>query len=644
MTVSAQNPSAAYTANGITTSFVLPAKVLASSDLKVYLDNVLQVGGYTVSGIGDESGVSVNFSSAPVSGAIVVLSRELQIVRTTDYPFGGNLSSDVLDLDQDRQTMILQQIASDVERSLTGPAGYNISYELPAPNPGYLLGWNISGTEIENKSPAGGGGGGDVVTENYTTLRALAAASDGDIVNVLGYAAQGDGGGGEFVYSASSSDADNNGTVIKPNAVSGPGRWKRRQDNAFTNIKWFGAVGNGVADDTAEQNAARSIVISKGGGGMVEYPPGSYLVNGKYRNGGITYLDSAWPTDFVEQQRSAVQVLNVTNNSEPTAAFASLSISGTVIPSTRANFVANANQDMVGTSSWVLRGGSGNNFMEAANFGAWFENNASQTWVVEIDCNNEGSNKALGDQTAGVGIMLATGSTYSPDTAVQIIRSTGAGSGPGWQRGLAIQGCRQAGIRIEAMDSTTYPSLSPAAPGTITALEILKSSDSVSRFITDQDGSMSWGPGNAARDVSLSRSGASTMTLGGALAVTGNLTAGNFQTTGNTWSSAMTPQSGSFTTASITMSKNVRMGKVIFFTIYYNITTVGTASGYITFYLPTVCTADAIGAFSGNNAGGALLAYFNSGSTNEIRVSTYNSGSPCVTGNGTISGWYLSNT
>lgn len=409
-------------------------------------------------------------------------------------------------------------------------------------------------------------------------------------------------------------------------------------------VKDYGAVGDGVTNDTTAQNNARNKVITAGGGGCLLYPPGSYKVNSKYRNGGITYLDASWPADFVEQQRSAIQVLNVTGNTEPTAAFASLSISGTVIPSTRANFVANANQDMVGTSSWVLRGGTGNNFMEAANFGAWFENNASQTWVVEIDANNEGANKALGDQTAGVGIMLATGSTYSPDTAVQVIRATGAGTGPGWQRGIALQGCRQVGLRIEAMDSTTYPSMSPAAPGTITALEFLKSSDSVSRFVADQDGAMSWGSGSASRDVSFYRSGTATMTLGGALAVTGNLTAGNFQTTGNSWTSAITPQSGSFTSASVTLSKNIRMGKIIFFTIYYTITTVGTASGYISLSLPTACTADAIGQFSGNNAGGALLGYFNTGSTNEIRISTYNSGSPCVAGTGTISGWYLSNT
>lgn len=59
-------------------------------------------------------------------------------------------------------------------------------------------------------------------------LRLLAVPSNNVtpfIVFVAGYYAAGDGGGGQFYWSAASVATDNGGTVIKPTAVSGAGRW-----------------------------------------------------------------------------------------------------------------------------------------------------------------------------------------------------------------------------------------------------------------------------------------------------------------------------------------------------------------------------------------------------------------------------------
>ncbi len=80
-------------------------------------------------------------------------------------------------------------------------------------------------------------------------LRALDVTTlqDQDLVEMSGYHAAGDGGGGTFRYVAGSVAADNSGTVIQP--TSGSGRYLRQYFGAV-NPKWFGAKGDRVADDT----------------------------------------------------------------------------------------------------------------------------------------------------------------------------------------------------------------------------------------------------------------------------------------------------------------------------------------------------------------------------------------------------------
>lgn len=108
-----------------------------------------------------------------------------------------------------------------------------------------------------------------------TTIAALKALtpSAGDAVNVLGYAAPGDGGGGQFYYDAAASAADNGGTVIAPTA--GSGRWLRAYSGAV-NVRWFGAKGDGVTDDTASLAAARAW-LAGAIGRKLNFPNGTYV-------------------------------------------------------------------------------------------------------------------------------------------------------------------------------------------------------------------------------------------------------------------------------------------------------------------------------------------------------------------------------
>lgn len=102
-------------------------------------------------------------------------------------------------------------------------------------------------------------------TSNLTT---------GDTLIVSGYYTEGDGGGGEFYWDSTSTDADNGGTIIIPNGFSGPGRWLRKIDKKV-NVRWFGAKGDDISDDIT---AIQSTIDFAGVGGIVYFSKGIYLI------------------------------------------------------------------------------------------------------------------------------------------------------------------------------------------------------------------------------------------------------------------------------------------------------------------------------------------------------------------------------
>jgi len=89
------------------------------------------------------------------------------------------------------------------------------------------------------------------VTKQVDTIADLKAL-DGThkLVYATGYHTAGDGAFGShfFEWDANSTEDDNGGTIIKLDSVDA-GRYKLKYDGSV-NVKWFGAVGDGVTDDT----------------------------------------------------------------------------------------------------------------------------------------------------------------------------------------------------------------------------------------------------------------------------------------------------------------------------------------------------------------------------------------------------------
>lgn len=134
MTISTTTNRWAYTGNGSTTAFAYTNRIFATSDLKVYLDGVLQSSGYTVSGVGSGSGGNVTFSVAPASAVVVTIVRDVPYTQAVSIPEGDPFPSDTVEAMADKVTVLVQQLLAERLRSLRLPLGEATAGldELPA--------------------------------------------------------------------------------------------------------------------------------------------------------------------------------------------------------------------------------------------------------------------------------------------------------------------------------------------------------------------------------------------------------------------------------------------------------------------------------------------------------------------------------
>lgn len=135
-----------------------------------------------------------------------------------------------------------------------------------------------AGALIWTFDPIQGSGVSIDSVNNIAELRTLSTQGRA-IVQVLGYYAPGDDGGGLFYFDQISSTADDGGTVIRPNSAPAVGRWKR-VFKEYMSVKWFGATGDGATLDTAAITAANAAIAVSGG--ELYFPQGTYLVNASY--------------------------------------------------------------------------------------------------------------------------------------------------------------------------------------------------------------------------------------------------------------------------------------------------------------------------------------------------------------------------
>ena len=97
------------------------------------------------------------------------------------------------------------------------------------------------------------------------------------VVELKGYYAAGDGGGGTFLPGTTGPYTDNGGTIITPNGGVDTTAWLRVFDGEI-DVLWFGADPTGTVDSRAAFQAAVD-TLSAAGGGLVVFS-GEFLIEG----------------------------------------------------------------------------------------------------------------------------------------------------------------------------------------------------------------------------------------------------------------------------------------------------------------------------------------------------------------------------
>ena len=105
---------------------------------------------------------------------------------------------------------------------------------------------------------------------NIAGLRAFAPLTNQATISVLSYNTPGDSGGGNFHWDPTSTLSDNNGTIIAPTNTA-IGRWIKDYSGAI-DIRWFGAIGDGITNDTNAIQSAINIGVD------IYIPPKIYLL------------------------------------------------------------------------------------------------------------------------------------------------------------------------------------------------------------------------------------------------------------------------------------------------------------------------------------------------------------------------------
>jgi len=319
LTVGDLTPRLQYTAAAGQTAFTYNFPIFQDSDLKVYVGSTLQTltTNYTVSGAGTSSGGTVTFTSGRSAGDIVTIYRDMPVQRTTDYQANGDLLAENLNDDLDKLTMMVQQNEYNLGLTLRADQ-FDETTNLTIPNKATransYLKFDTNGAPVTvTDDQLVAGLAGAVIGANYITNN---ATGDGTTVNFTLSSAPGSKGNlqiyidgvyqnkatfslagttvtfteapplnasVEFIIGYSIGSYGDAGDVSFTQQGSGAStRTVESKLNEFVSVKDFGAVGDGVTDDTTAILAAFA-AIKAANGGVLEFPQATYLISHGFR-------------------------------------------------------------------------------------------------------------------------------------------------------------------------------------------------------------------------------------------------------------------------------------------------------------------------------------------------------------------------
>lgn len=243
MTVSTEVNHNEYTGNGVTTSFPYTFRVFHASDLVVTtsdtsgtLRTLTLNTDYTVTGVGSYSGGAVVLPLPLANAWAISIERSLPVVQKTDLRNQGKFFAETHEGAFDYLTMLIQQCFGWARLALLKPSFIARYYDARQNRIANLADPSAEQDAVNNRS-----------MRNYV---------DAAIAGVVG-------GFGWFIQYGS-------GAVYRT--------FQDKMRDQF-NSKDFGITGDGVTEISLKINTAISDVANAGGG-VINFPPGVYLING----------------------------------------------------------------------------------------------------------------------------------------------------------------------------------------------------------------------------------------------------------------------------------------------------------------------------------------------------------------------------
>lgn len=120
-----------------------------------------------------------------------------------------------------------------------------------------------------------GGAAQFVSVDSIADLRTVQGSINGQLIELTGYYAVGDGGGGTFWWENGVTVGDNGGTIIVP-SVAPTGRWVRLYEPGIVNVLWFGAQPGLGALVPQQAFFTAALAIFGQTGGTLIVPKGRY--------------------------------------------------------------------------------------------------------------------------------------------------------------------------------------------------------------------------------------------------------------------------------------------------------------------------------------------------------------------------------